>query len=88
METTKRDNLIELIQALEFFYWLRVHEPTIRIPSSISSKRLKKLVLEFCKEERYFNGRMLSEEVNRWLMDKDPVQIIDQIAEYLKSNSR
>ncbi|WP_196297271.1 hypothetical protein [Methanosarcina barkeri] len=82
------DNLVELIQALEFFDWLRVHEPTIRIPGNISSKRLKKLVLEFCKEEGYLNGRMLSEEVNRWLMGKGPVQIIDQIAEYLKSSSR
>lgn len=88
MQITKIENLKELTQALQFLDWLRVNEPTIRIPSSISSKRLKRLVLEFCKEEGYSNGKMLSEEVNRWLMGKGPVQIIDHIAEYLTLNNQ
>lgn len=86
MQTTKIENLKELTQAIEFLDWLRVNKPTIRIPGSISSKRLKKLVLEFCKEKGYPNGKMLSEEVNRWLMGNGPVQIINQVAEYLKLN--
>ena len=68
MEYTKINSSANLARALEFLDWLRQYNPNIRIPGNIPSSKLQELVLEFCKERGYSNGKLLSKEINKWLM--------------------
>jgi hypothetical protein len=74
----------DLARALEFLGWLRLYDPNIRIPGSIPSIKLQELVLEFCKEKGYSNGKSLSNEINKWLMGKGPFGILLPIYKFLE----